>query len=298
MATQALLRFQDYQFQVTVSGGAWKWTTRIDLSLSVATTQIRDVITPFGLYRDSIPIPGEVVQAMAESITDVLQAYPASILLNPLSLDFVVDEGRGVSVPKSVQVTNVGVLGSLLGASIASSASYVAPVPASVNGLGANASGSFDVTVDSTNLLEVNSPYAETLMVQAPNTNNSPQTIPVNIIVRPKATILVAPTSLNFFVTAPLTGPFPTIPSQQVLLTNSGPATSVLDYQARKLIGVPWLTSFSPAFGSVNGGGSQPITVVVAPTMGMLIGSYTEILRITGYSTNLTQDVTVTLNIT
>lgn len=297
LPTQAVLRYQDYQFAVTLTSGTWKWVTRIDVSQAVATTQIRDVITPFGLLRDSIPVPGEVVQAMADSITQVQQAYTPSILLNPVLLDFVVDEGRGVSSAKSVQLTNNGVLGSLLATTITSSAPYMFPMPANVNGLVANASGTFEVSVDSTNLLSVGSPYVASLTVQGPGAPNSPQTIPVNITVRPKATISPSPASMLFNVSAPLTGSFPPIPSQQLLLSNSGPSTSVLDYQIRKLIGVPWLVSFAPVYGSINGGGAQAITVVVAPTDGMGPGTYTETLRITGYSSNMTEDVTVTLNI-
>jgi len=297
LSSQPLLRFQDYQFQVTLISGVWKWTTRVDVSQAVATTQIRDVITPYGLLRDSIPIPGEVVQSMADSIEDVRQAYTPSILLSPTSLDFITDEGRGVSVAKSVLLTNNGILGSLLAATVTSSVPYVFPMPANVDSLVAHASGSFDVSADSTNLLAVGSPYPASLTVQSAAAPNSPQVIPVSIVVRPKAVITPVPTSLSFNVAAPLTGDFPPIPSQQILLTNTGLATSVLDYQIRKLVGVPWLVSFAPVFGSINGGASQPIIVVVAPASSMGPGSYTETLRITGYSSNMCVDVVVTLNI-
>lgn len=298
MPTPSRLQFQDYQFQVTLTSGHWKWTTRVDVSLASPSTQIRDVITPYGLLRDSIPIPGDVVKAMADSITEVQQAYTPSILLSPTSLIFVVDEGRGVSTAQSVQVTNNGIFGSLLGVSITSSAPYVFPVPANVNGLAANESGFFEVSADSTNLVSIASPYAVLLTVQGPDATNSPQTVPVTVNVRPKATIGTSVTTLTFNVAMPLSGPFPPIPSQQFLLSNSGPPTSVLDYQIRQLVGSAWLTGFSPVFGSLNGGAGQPITVLVAAMTGMGPGTYTETLRITGYSSNLTRDVQVTLNIT
>ena len=298
MAIQSLLRFQDYQFEVSLNTGRWRWTTRVDVSQSVATTQIRDIISPYGILRDSIPIPGEVIQAMADSITEVQQAYTPSILLGTTALSFVLDEGRGVSEAQPVLVTNNGILGSLLSATITSSAPYVFPLPASMSGLVANASGTFDVSVDSTNLLALGSPYSASLSVQSAEAPNSPQSVSVTVTVRPKATISPAPASLTFNVTAPLSGPFPPVPSQQISLSNSGPSQSVLDYQIRKLVGVPWLVSFAPVYGSVNGGSMQPITVVVAPTQGMLPGTYTETLRITGYSSNMSVDVPVTLNIT
>ena len=298
MPIQSLLRFQDYQFQVSLAGGAWRWTTRIDVSKSVLKTEIRDVISPYGLLRDSVPIPGEVVEAMADSIQEVLQAYTPSILLSVSSVTFVVDEGRGVSAPIAVQVTNNGVLGSLLSATVTSSVAYVFPIPASVNGLTANQSGQFELSADSTNLLAAGSPYVSSLMVQGTNATNSPQVVPVTVIVRPKATIDVTPTTLTFNVAKPLSGAFPAIPSQQFDLDNIGLPTSVLDYQIRKLTGVPWMVSVSPVYGSVNGGSTQPITVVVAPPEAMGVGTYTETLRISGYSSNQTVDVVVTLNIT
>lgn len=291
------LQFQDYQFEVILTNGRWKWTTRVDVSKSLATTLIRDVITPYGLLRDTIPIPGEVVQAMADSITEVQQSYTPSILLSPTALIFVLDEGRGVSATQSVQIMNNGIFGSLLGVSITSSVPFVFSIPANVSGLAANESGSFDVSADSLNLLSLGSPYSALLTVQGAQATNSPQVIPVNIVVRPKAVISTSVANLTFNVVAPLSGSFPPIPSQQFMLTNTGDPTSVLDYQIRKLVGVPWIVSVAPVYGSLNGGGGQPITIVVAPPAGTSPGTYTETLRITGYSSNLTLDVLVTLNI-
>lgn len=290
------LRFQDYQFQLSLHAGAWRWTTRVDVSKEVQT-EIRDIISPYGLLRDSIPIPGEVVNAMADSIGVVLQAYPPSILLDPLSLSFVVDEGRGISAPVQVRVTNNGILGSLLSVQITSSAPYVLPTPANVGGLVANASGSFQVSVDSTNLQATESPYVASLAVQNQGATNSPQNIPVSITVRPKAVISPTLTSLQFNVSAPLTGVFPPIPAQQFSLLNAGLPESVLDYQIRRLVGVPWVTSVSPVYGSLAGGAEQAITVAVVPPANTLRGAYTETLRVTGYSSNMSVDVLITLNV-
>lgn len=298
MSIQSTLRYQDYQYQVVLSSGTWRWVTRVDVSTSKVKTQIRDIQSPFGLLRDSIPLPGEVVAEMAKSITEVQEAYPPSILLGSSSLLFVVDEGRGVSSSNPVQITNNGILGSLLAATVTSSASYVSPSPANISGLSANQTGAFDVSVDSTNLLAMGSPYSVLLTVQSSEATNSPQVVPVTVTVRPKATISVGATTLTFNAIAPLTGDFPPVPSQQLVLTNAGLPASVLDYQVRKLTGASWIVSYAPVFGSINGGSSQALTVVVAPPTGMSVGTYTETLRITGYSTNMTQDVTVTLNVT
>ena len=297
MSISSILRFQDYQFQVTLASGPWRWTTRVDVSLPHVRTEIRDILSPYGLLRDTIPIPGEVAQAMAESIEQVVAAYTPSILLDPLSISFVVDEGRGVSQAVPVRVTNNGILGSLLSVQITSSAPYVFAMPAAVNGLVANASGFFDVSVDSTNLLATSSPYSAALTVQSATAPNSPQTIPVSVVVRPKAEIVISPEALEFNVTAPLAGVYPPVPSQQFILSNGGLPMSVLDYQIRPLIGCPWLAGVSPTCGSINGGAVQPITVVVAPPECMLPGTYTETLKVSGYSSNMSKDVVVTLNV-
>lgn len=65
---ETLLRHYDFQFQVALPRGSWRWTTRIDNTYAVGSAQILEVITPYGVLRDSIPIPGDIVFAMADSI--------------------------------------------------------------------------------------------------------------------------------------------------------------------------------------------------------------------------------------
>lgn len=296
---QSRLQTQDYQFQVVLPAGTWKWTTRVDVSQALPQYEIRNVISPYGLLRDMIPIPGPVVQSMNDSISQIQQSFTPHILLSATTLSFTIDEGRGVSQPQPVQVTNDGIFGSLLGVSIASSASFVAATPANVNGLAFSEAGVFQVTADSTNLNAVNSPYAATLTVQDPDATNSPVVIAVTVVVRPRAIITLSSTGLVFTVTQPPVGPYPPIPSQTFNLQNTGPLASVLNYQIQKLLGnSPWLVSFTPTFGTVIGGGTQPITVVVAPDQTLPAGSYMETLRVSGYSQNFFVDLPVTLNIT
>lgn len=296
-ATVSRLQFQDYQFSVVLPAGTWKWTTRVDVSQALPQYQVRDVLSPFGTLRDMIPIPGDVITAMAASITQLQSNFAPSILLSPTSLVFTLTEGEGVSAPQAIQLTNSGVFGSLLGVAITTSAPWLKVIPANVDGLASNEVGIFQVTADSLTLLNSNTPYAATVTVTDADATNSPQTIPVTVNVLPKPTISVSPLSLSFVVEAPLSGnPFPAIPSQQFNLTNSGPAGSQLTYLIRKLIGnSPWLTSFTPFMGQLASTQTQPITVAVVPPASMIPGSYTETLRISGFSTNMVQDVTITL---
>lgn len=295
---QPRLQFQDYQYQVITPAGPWKWVTRVDVAKAVPTFEVRGIVSPYGLLRDSIPIPGEVITEMAESITELTQQFAPGILLSPATLSFTIDEGRGWSVPQEVLITNDGVFGSLLSVSVTSSAPFVAPTPANVSGLAFNESGKFEVAANSTNLLASGSPFAADLTVQGANAVNSPQVIPVTVVVRPKATISTDVPQLNFSVIAPISGAFPPIPSQTFQLSNSGLVGSVLEYQIQKVTGVNWLVSVNPVVGLLQGGLAQTTTVVVAPPTGTLPGTYTEMLRISGYSSNLQLDVEITLTVT
>lgn len=294
------LKFHDYQFEYAVPTGKWKWTTRLDVSQSNPVYTVRDIISPYGLLRDSIPLPGVVVTAMAESIVELTANFSPHILVGPpTNLSFTVVEGRGFSPSQGVILTNDGVYGSVLGMAITSSASYLRPVPANIGNLAINESGQFDADVNSLTLLASSSPYNETLTVQDPGATNSPQVIPVVIIVLPKATLAVSLSLVTFTVVKPLVGSFPAIATQTFSVQNLGPVGSVLDYEVNKLTGLSdWLTGISPSIGQLNSGGSQVTTLTVVPPDNLTQGTYTETLRVAGYSTNNYVDVEIQLVIT
>jgi len=292
------IRFQDYEFQTQVSSGTWRWVTRLDVTGARPVYEIRGIVSPFGLLRDSTPIPGEVVQSMSDSIDALQQNFPPAILIGPpAALTFEVDEGRGFSDPQDVLLTNNGVFGSLLGTVLTASAGYVVVTPTSVGNLAANEVGSFSVAVDSTSLLSANSPYNEQINVTDPDASNNPQVLTMSVVARPKATIDVAPLALDFAVVKPVSGPFPPVPTQQFTVSNLGPAGSVLNYQIQKLTGLSnlWLVGIGPVTGQLSSGGSQIITVSVVPDESLSAGTYVETLRISGYSTNTQIDITVQL---
>ena len=294
------LKFHDYQFEYAVAAGKWRWTTRLDVSQSNPVYTVRDLISPYGLLRDSIPIPGAIIQAMAASIDELTANFSPHILVGPpSSLVFSVDEGRGFDVPQPVILTNDGVYGSILGVALTASAAYIRTTPANVGNLAINESGQFQVEVDSTNLLASGSPYNETVTVQDPAATNNPQVLPVLINVRPKATIQATPLLLVFTVAKPLSGPFPAIPVQTFQAQNIGLAGSILEYEVKKLTGLsPWLVSFLPSAGTLASAASDTITVLTQPPSNMLQGTYTEKLRVSGYSSNSFVDVEIHLVIT
>lgn len=273
----------------------------MDLSGLTPTFQILDILTPYGVFRDSVPLPGEVVQAMGDSIATLQSTFQPRILLGPpSSLVFTVDEGRGYSTPLSGKLTNDGVFGSLLSGTLVTSAPYIHVTPSVVGHLASNQYGLFEVTVDSTDLLASSSPYSGSITVQDTTALNTPQVLPITVNVRPLAIIAATPATLNFSVVRPVSGPFPAIPTQTITVGNTGSAGSYLEYQVTALTGLAtsWLASFLPVSGSLSSGGSVSVTVTVAPETGMMPGIYEETLRISGYSFNSYTDVLVRLTIT
>jgi hypothetical protein len=183
---------------------------------------------------------------------------------------------------------------------VSSTAPWLQSTPANIDGLAFNEAGSFNVTADSSSLLAVDSPYTETITIQDPSAVNNPQVIHVTVNVRPPATIGISPTNLVFVATSPLfPNPYPPVPAQSFTLSNTGPAGSQLSFLIQKLIGnSPWLVSFTPFQGNLASAQSQVVTVAVAPPNNLLPGTYTETLRVSGFSTNMIQDVQVQLVIT
>ena len=270
----------------------------MDVSGAYPVFKVQGIITPYGLLRDSIPIPGAIILKMAESINEMGQAYSPTIAVGPPTvLTFIVNEGQGFSHPQAVGVTNIGNYGSILCASLSSSAPYLAIHPSTLGRISVSESASFDVTVNSAQLTVDMNPVAATIILQDPRATNNLVTFPVEIVVLPKAHIVLSPVTLAFYATHPPQGMhYPPVPAQQFSLMNQGATGSVLDYQIEKLHGcTPWLSNYSPPVGEVVGGATQPITVGVCPSINMNPGTYTETLRVSGYSDNYHADIIVQL---
>lgn len=299
MAASAL-RKHDLEFQETTASGTWSWVTRMDLTGSRPVFTVLNIYTPWGPLRDSYPLPGSVVTAMADSISELQSQFPPKILVGPpSSFTFTLDEGRGESSPTDVSVTNNGVYGSLLGVDIVATQPWLRASTALLGNLAFNESGTFQIYADSTDLLASGSPFSGAITLTDADATNSPQSIPITVTVRPKATIDLSILLLEFSAVKPLSGAFSPVPSQTFVIENTGPAGSVLGYQVQKLGNLSdWLSSYSPVSGSLNSGSTQTITVTVAPPDDTLAGVYEETLRVSGYSTNVYQDILIRLTIT
>lgn len=289
---------QDVGFTYSLEGRQWRWKTRMVLSGMAPTFQIVDIITPYGMLRDSIPLPGAVVTAMAESLANLKANFKPTILIGPpSSITIYADEGRGFSSPVQGLVTNSGVYGSLLSCTLVTSSEYLIVNVDAVGHLAFNQSGTFEVTADSTDLLTSQSPYTGSVTLQDLNSTNLTQQLPVTIVVRPKALISLSQSLMEFTVTRPLTGSFPPIPVQQFNVQNSGSTGSLLDFQIVKLTGLSanWLGSVTPITGSLSASGISTITVEISPVDGLMPGTYEETLRVSGYSSNSYADIVVRL---
>ena len=134
-----------------------------------------------------------------------------------------------------------------------------------------------------------------------PTASNNPQTIGIIVSVRPKATIGASLSVLIFNAIRDVSGHITMVDppgSQQTFnVLNTGPTGSVLDFDIRALTGLchNWLRSWLPAEGEVSSGGSQTVTVTVQPPDNLLQGTYSEKLRISGYSSNQYLDVEIRL---
>jgi hypothetical protein len=280
------LSSHDYQYKYQVAQGVWRWTIRMDVSGASPVFQVKDIVTPYGLLRDSVPIPGEIVTKMATNIAELTTQFSPRLLLSSLSVTITTDEGRGFSAAQTLNLTNNGMFGSILNTSLVTSAAFLKATPANLSGLASGVTAPFEVSADSTSLLAASSPYAGTITLQDAGATNSPQTVNVSVVVRPKAVIHVTPDDLAFF-------------AGQFQVINSGPTGSILDFQIQKLYNTSaWLTSFTPSTGSLGSSVASTISVYIEPVLGMAPGTYTEYLRVSGYSTNEYEDVLITLDIT
>ncbi len=291
------IKYHDYVFEYTSPEGQWTWTTRLDVSRANPIYSVRNVISPHGRLRDSIPLPGDLIEKMQDSIAELKTSFAPNILLGPpTTLSFSVDEGRGFAPFDESSITNNGVFGSLLGVSLTPSAPWLRVTPANIGNLALNESCPFKVEVDSTTLVTASSPYAGTITIQDPAAANNPVILPVTVTVRPKSTVGTSTVLRTFTAVKPLSGPYPSIAPQAFMVTNLGPADSVLEYEVRKLTGMSdWLVGFVPASGTLGSTQSAAVTVSVEPPTNMLAGTYTETLRVSGYSSNSYVDVEIRL---
>jgi hypothetical protein len=170
--------------------------------------------------------------------------------------------------------------------------SVLTPATAGVT-KGQTASFSFDVVPDS--MLALQSPYVGHIRVQDLNDPASFIIATVTVLVLPRPQIQVNTNAVS--VVWSISTQTPSVAN--LVVTNSGPATSSLNWSATKLAGSAWLSVLPSSGGPLDSGATATLAVsVVAASVPQLVGSYVETVRIASpNASNGYVDVLVTLTV-
>lgn len=273
-----------YEFSHDSVGGKWYWTVLAsNVKGAGQLYQVTGIRSPFGPMAQSlIPIPGDVVLKMADSIQEMQQTLaPLIALVSPGTTTFSVTvvEGDAASLAATVPFQNSGAFGSFLTATATPGVPWLKAVPTSVVGLGRSEQSQFAIQVLPATLLASGSPYSGTVNLQD---NRSPATvipITVNVTVLPKPAITAsaAEITLTYSIgTATVGSP------QTLTLTNSGGAGSQLSAVLSKVQNAsPWLSFTPPSVGPVASGGTADVVFSLVPgSIPGLTGTYVETIKV------------------
>lgn len=257
-----------FEFSLESTGGLWRWNV-VSKNISGAGVfyEVSDVDSPWGpLFQTQIPIPADVVQAMADGIVDIKQQLaPLFVLGEPSETSFFVTlaEGDPGSVVADIGFFNGGAFGSSLTATSTPSVPWLRSEPGQVGSLGRSDSSAFSVTLLTGSLLASGSPYLGVVNIQD---NRVPSTlIPVafSVTVLPRPVIASSPSSVDFTwyqLTSTGTGPF------SVSVANSGPPSSIMDWTSAHLHGTsPWLAVTPDHGGPLASGASSTVQLSLNP---------------------------------
>lgn len=288
-----------YEFNKSSVGGLWYWTVRANNTQGLGQLyEVIDLLTPYGpLVNVQIPIPGDIVLAMAESLQDIQgQLAPLLSLVQPATTTYTITitEGDPDQAVGNVDFQNVGAFGSFMTVTATPGASWLEAYPEVTQGVGKNEVGSVGITLLTSALLTSGSPYSAVVNLQ--DNRDPPTVIPitVNVVVLPRPVILPSPTTINLTYIIATSTPGP---SQTLAVQNAGPLASMLEWTAAKVNGAAWF-DFTPASGGpLASGDAENVTLSVVPTSAPAVpGTYTETLRISSpNASNTPVDVTVVL---
>lgn len=292
-----------FGFNLVSVGGIWSWTVRANNVYGGSQLyQVVDVTSPWGRLSDSdSPIPGDVVTAMAGSILDVQgQLAPLlSLVQGVSSLMITVTEGDPPIDVAAVPVQNSGAFGSFMTATATPGASWLSANPSFLKALGKGEQGNFTIRVLPSTLLANMSPYSGVVSLQD---NRIPSTvIPISVMVtvlpRPAFSLSASGISLTYSIATMTTG----IGSGTVLVTNGGPANSLLNFSVGKVNNCSGWLQISPlTVGPLASGGSSLLTFTLMPGLVPGIpGSYVETVQVSSTNaSNSPQSIVVTLTVT
>lgn len=289
-------------FSLQSTGGTWTWQVQSrNIQNFGQLFEVSDIRSPFGaLSAISIPLPGDVVQAMSNSITQLSQQVAANITVSsptPPSFFLTISEGDPVTDVGIIVFSNSGAFGSFLNATATSNVPWLTVTPTQILGIAQGQTGQFSVTVDPSQLTAVDSPWNGTITIQDDSDPNILTVIPIVVTVLPAPEIDVIPTSftLCFNLSSQMgTG------GQILTVTNSGPVTSQLEFVLAKVQNTSnWLNVSPVSGGPLATGESVPVTLsLVTSAIPQLAGNYTDTLRVSSVNaTNSPVDIPITLEV-
>lgn len=287
-------------FERVSVGGTWRWTVRAaNIQGAGQSFQVVDILTPFGRMTDaSIPLPGDVVISMAESIVEYQQQLAPRLALAtgvPSSFAVTVTEGDAPSLVGEVIVVNSGAFGSFMDATATSGSPWLT-VSGPVRGLGKNQTGRFTIRVLAQSLLAVGSPHSAVVFLQDGSGNAIPVSVSVTVLPRPSVAVSSLSVGLSYSISTMVASG-----AQQLDVSNSGPAGSVLSATVAKVQNCsPWLSVSPLSVGPLASGESSQVTFsVLSAGAPSVPGTYTEIVAVSSRGAGGSpQNVTVTLTVT
>ena len=288
-------------FNVSSVGGTWSWTVLANNVQGLGQQyQVVDVMTPYGKFTDVVvPLPGDVVTAMADSISQLQEQLAPRVLLlsgTPSSYSATVTEGDTALSLATVPFVNAGAFGSFLTVTATPDSPWLTAAPPKVSGLGKNQSGQTSIGVLPALMLATASPYVGHVLLQDNNSDELPITVNVTVLPRSQIGVSAPAVSLSYAIQSGISGG-----AQQSIVSNAGPLGSVLNFTAAKIQNSsPWLAFTPSSDGPLASGDTSIITFSLVPAnLPTIPGTYTETVAIASRTaSNSPQNITVTLVVT
>jgi hypothetical protein len=299
MLTPSTVAGGGFQFSVPSVGGKWSWKVEADNIQGLGQTyKFVDIHSPYGpLYTTAIPIPGDVISSMANSLLQVQQQLAPLMLLispNPAIFNTTITEGDPISEVGVVVVQNAGAFGSFMSINATPNSPWLSVSPSSATAISQGQSSQFTIQLNPGTLLAANSPYSGQVNLQ--DNRNPPTLVPatVNVTVLPRPTIGVSPGSIIMTFSISTSAPSG---AQSLTVTNLGLPGSSLNFSVQALLQSAWL-AFVPASGGPLAANQFAIVTasIIPGGVPLAVGTYADTLRVYApNSTNSYVDTPVTL---
>lgn len=261
--------------------------------------QVQDILTPYGPMNVAmIPLPADVVEAMAKSIVDVKdQIKPRMVLVSSqTSFSLGITEGDPMQSVGAVQIRNDGGFGSFLSAIATPDVPWLSVSTPEIAGIAKGETASFSINLVPDVLLATGSPFVGHVRIQDAADPSSYVVVSVNVLVIPRPEISVSTLDVA------MTWSVETMAASlgYIVVSNSGPGTSNLEFSALKVANSSWLSVAPDSGGPLAAGASTTLILTVSgSTVPASLGDHVETVRISSpNASNSPVDVRVTLTVT